>query len=219
MRNGSRARAVAEIRQTATGAAVAHSAGGSPTCQPWQDGAESVRQVARTETGTAALQSLVDGRETATDWEGHPLPSPLPNRHGGAWEQVYPGSEEQLAPMRAALRSLLRGCPVADDVVLVMSELAANAIRHSRSGREGGTFTARLQHVPGRYVLGEIEDGGSDWGGDLQRSAREASGLYILLQLAADSGVSGDQRKRVVWFRIPCPADGGTRVPGKAAAA
>ena len=85
-------------------------------------------------------------------------------------------------------------------------ELAANAVRASRE--RGGTFTARLLHVPGDYVLGEIEDGGSIWDGDLEGSARDASGLFVVLNLTSACGVAADGCKRVVWFRIHYPADG-----------
>jgi hypothetical protein len=103
---------------------------------------------------------------------------------------------------------------VADDVILLMSELGANAIRHSRSGKDDGTFTARLLYVPGQYVLGEIEDGGSGWSGDLHGSARDASGLDLLLKLSAACGVFGNWSKHVVWFRLPDhAADAGLAVP------
>jgi hypothetical protein len=57
-------------------------------------------------------------------------------------------------------------------------------------------------------VLGEIADGGSDWDGDLQRSARDASGLYLVLALAAACGVSGGRHGRTVWFRVHYPSSG-----------
>jgi hypothetical protein len=91
---------------------------------------------------------------------------------------------------------------MADDVILLMSELGANAVRHSDSGRDGGTFTARLVDLPGEYVLGVVEDGGSDWDGDFPRSARNASGLHLVQALSADCGVYGGRSKRAVWFRI-----------------
>jgi hypothetical protein len=100
-----------------------------------------------------------------------------------------------------------------DDVVLLMSELAGNAVRHSRSGRDGGTFTARVLDVPGQYVLGEVVDGGSDWDGNLEGSSRDASGLYVLLALSAACGVSGGRHGRAVWFRMRYPrADGSLSV-------
>ena len=156
-------------------------------------------------TGQAATRNAENGRGTAAS--GQPLPlSPMATGHPGiAWEQAYPGTENQLTDVRAALRPLLRSCPMADDVLLIMHELAANAVRHSKSREAGGTFTARLLDIPGEYVLGEIEDDGSNWDGDLHGSARDASGLYLLLALSAACGVSGERWKRVVWFGLHYP--------------
>lgn len=147
---------------------------------------------------------------------GHPLPSSVTGRRGGWWEQAFPGTADQLQLVRAAVGQILAGCPMADDVVLLVSELAANAVRHSGSSRVGGTFTARLLDVPGQWVLGEVVDGGSSWDGDLERSARDASGLQILLALSAACGVSGGRHGRAVWFRVHYPR--ATRVPAPPAA-
>src|SRR5260370_40129184 len=65
------------------------------------------------------------------------------------WEQVVRGTPDQLCPARAALRAFLDGCPATDDVALLVTELAANAIAPSASGRPGGTFTVRVGHVHG----------------------------------------------------------------------
>lgn len=163
--------------------------------------------VPRAATEQAVMRAHGVGREMTPS--GHPLPPSTNGRRGGWWEQVFPGTADQLGFVRAVAGQLLAGCPMADDIVLLMSELSANAVRHSGSGRDGGTFTARLLDVPGHYVLGEIVDGGSDWDGDLQRSARDASGLYVLLALSAACGVSGGRHGRAVWFRVHYPdADG-----------
>ena len=58
---------------------------------------------------------------------------------------------------------LLRGCPMADDVILCASELAANAAIHSRSRLPGGTFTVRAKISPGDYAWIEVEDNGGPW--------------------------------------------------------
>jgi hypothetical protein len=122
------------------------------------------------------------------------------------WEHPYPGTTDQVRHVRAALRKFLAGCPVADDVVHLLSELSANAIAHSDSGNSGGTFTVRAQHFPNSYVRGEVEDQGSTWDGNLSRSASHPHGLYLLLALAADCGTIqvGDQA-RIVWFRLDEP--------------
>ncbi len=73
---------------------------------------------------------------------------------------TYPGSTEQIRAVRAALRPLLRDCPVADEVILCASELAANAALHSRSRLPGGTFTVRASINLGRQAQIEVEDDG-----------------------------------------------------------
>jgi hypothetical protein len=69
-----------------------------------------------------------------------------------SWEQTYPGTASQLRHVRSALREFLGDCPVADDAVCLLSELSANAVLHSDSGKTGGTFIVRAQHALNRYV-------------------------------------------------------------------
>jgi anti-sigma regulatory factor (Ser/Thr protein kinase) len=122
------------------------------------------------------------------------------------WEQPYPGTPDQVWYVRAALREFLGDCPVADDVVHLLSELSANAIAHSDSGRRGGTFIVRAEDFLNDYVWGEVEDQGSTWDGNLSRSARHPHGLYLLERLASDYGVERISRVHVVWFRIDYPS-------------
>ena len=121
------------------------------------------------------------------------------------WEAVYPGTADQLGRVRTELRPLLRDCPMADDIILLISELAANAITHSDSGQPGGTFTVRVSHHPGGHVRAEIQDGGSRWDGDLARSARPPHGLYLLLTLSAQCGTDQGARCRTTWLRVDYP--------------
>lgn len=99
----------------------------------------------------------------------------------GTWQQVFPGTPDRLRQVRAALRTLLDGCPVTDDVALLVTELAANAIAHSGSGRPGRTLTVRVRHLHGHHVRAEVQDAGSDWHGDIAGSATHPHGLYLLL--------------------------------------
>ena len=61
----------------------------------------------------------------------------------GAWlvttpkRRVFPGRPDQVAHARRFVARALGGCPVADDALLCASELASNAIRHTRTGRSG----------------------------------------------------------------------------------
>jgi serine/threonine-protein kinase RsbW len=121
------------------------------------------------------------------------------------WKRIYPGDPGQARHLRAALRPLLDGCPPADDVILIVSELAANAIAHSDSGQPSGTFTVRLHHDDG-HIRAEVQDQGSSWDGDLFAAARPPHGLYLVATLAAACGTAaGPGRSRLVWARIHYP--------------
>ena len=137
--------------------------------------------------------------------------APLLREHAAwAWEQAFPGTLEQVRRVRGAVRPLLRDCPGADDLVLIVSELSANASAHSRSSRPGGKFTVRLRHLPCYCVHGEVEDEGSTWDGNLDASARNASGLFLVLKFASACGVApGTANGHVVWFRRECSVRSG----------
>jgi hypothetical protein len=70
----------------------------------------------------------------------------------------------------------------------------------------GGTFTVRVSHVPGDHVRAEVQDAGSEWHGDIPRSASHPHGLYLLVALASACGTGGSGRSRTVWFRLDEPA-------------
>jgi transcriptional regulator with XRE-family HTH domain len=69
----------------------------------------------------------------------------------------------QVGRAREFLRRVLAGFPVADDLVLICSELAANAVVHSDSARPGGQFTVRAEVREGDYAWVEVEDQGGRW--------------------------------------------------------
>ena len=107
--------------------------------------------------------------------------------------------------MRAALGRALDGCPVADDILLCASELAANAILHSDSGKADGTFTILAEISPGESVLLKVEDDGGPW---LERN-REPSGgrgLGIVSALASACGFRRGGHGRTAWARFAWPA-------------
>ena len=54
-----------------------------------------------------------------------------------SWEQSYPGTADQLRHVRSAIRGFLGSCPVVDDAVYLLSELCANAVVHTDSGKDG----------------------------------------------------------------------------------
>jgi len=91
-----------------------------------------------------------------------------------------------------------------DAATLLTSEIVTNAIRHTKSGVDGGTVTIVVIGVP-RGVLIEIIDEGSASTpivkGDLY--AAEGHGLFLVQHLAAQWGYLRDPAGTTVWFHLP----------------
>src|SRR5260370_30399934 len=85
---------------------------------------------------------------------------------------TYPGTTKQIRAVRADLRGLLGDCPMADDMILCASELAANSAIHSRSRLSGGIFTVRATISPSNYAWVEVEASGGPWAPAIGHSPR-----------------------------------------------
>jgi len=127
--------------------------------------------------------------------------APMPLR---ACAFSFPGRSEQVRYARAFIRRFLDGHPAADDAVLLLSELAANACAHSASGEPGGVFMVRVQVGDGGRVHVEVEDQGSSWGGSF-KEVKSPHGLYLLRSLAAECGTRPGARGWVTWFVLGRP--------------
>jgi serine/threonine-protein kinase RsbW len=119
-------------------------------------------------------------------------------------EITYPGAAEHIRRVRNDLRPLLAGCPMADEIILCASELAANAALHSNSRQPGGTFTVHAEISLGHYARIEIEDDGGPWTPTTTNSAGH-HGLDIVRTLATDWGTKGDHTTRTTWARFDWP--------------
>jgi serine/threonine-protein kinase RsbW len=120
---------------------------------------------------------------------------------------AYPGKPEQVQRVRADLRGILSGCPIADETILVASELAANAVTHSNSRQPGGRFIVRAEVCPADYVWVEVEDQGGTWAGQQPGDGRH-HGLDIVQAIAGDGnwGIDGDATLgHVAWARLDWP--------------
>ena len=128
------------------------------------------------------------------------------------WSRAFPATPAHVREARKFLRAALDGCPVADDVVLCASELAANSCLHSASGKAGGTFTVRAEVHEGDYAWIEVEDSGGPWNQHAHSDGRP-HGLDIVRAYAADFGIDGDPLTGwAVWARIDwSPASGPAR--------
>lgn len=115
----------------------------------------------------------------------------------------YPGRAEHAGAVRRFVADELAGSPVQDDAVLCVSELAANAIVHSRSGLPGGQFEVRIFRHPAGHVRVEVTDQGGLWAPDPGGRENHGRGLLIVSRLANDWGIVGDgQTGRTAWFEL-----------------
>jgi serine/threonine-protein kinase RsbW len=119
------------------------------------------------------------------------------------FERAYLGTIEQVREVCADMTAITDGYPLSDDLVLIASELATNAIVHSRSGRPAGSFTVRVTIYPDDYAWVEVVDQGGEWASDERRH-----GLTALASIAGEGnwGVDGDEACHVAWFRLDWPA-------------
>jgi anti-sigma regulatory factor (Ser/Thr protein kinase) len=122
------------------------------------------------------------------------------------FERAYPGTIDQPRKVRADLAKIAGRSPIIDSLELLASELAANAVAHSRSRNPGGTFTVRATLYPGDYAWVEVIDEGGPWaaGKDDDEHGR---GLAVVAAIAGDGnwGIEGDNSCRIAWFRLDWP--------------
>jgi anti-sigma regulatory factor (Ser/Thr protein kinase) len=127
---------------------------------------------------------------------------------GQSWRRVFPGDERQLRELRRWLADVLPDAPERDDVVSVASELSANAIKHTASGR-GGAFAVEVvwQRQPGTVWLAVADGGAPQEPREVNNPMGEhGRGLMLVHGLSARTGTAGDQHSRVVWAEIPWQA-------------
>jgi serine/threonine-protein kinase RsbW len=120
------------------------------------------------------------------------------------WARTYPAVPAEVAGVRRFLAGLLDAGPAADDAVLCLSELASNAIVHSRSREPGGSFTVRVQ-LTGQHLRVEVSDQGGRWHPRTPPGPDEPSGrgLLIVGELASRWGCEGHRRSGwTVWFEM-----------------
>jgi anti-sigma regulatory factor (Ser/Thr protein kinase) len=113
---------------------------------------------------------------------------------------MFPGQREQVGQARAFLAAFLGGWTRADDAVLLIGELGANAVVHTGSGAPGGLFTVRAS-LSGAWLQAEVEDQGSSWNGHLE-DAECPHGLFLLRQLTARCGTRRTRTGWVTWFEL-----------------
>jgi anti-sigma regulatory factor (Ser/Thr protein kinase) len=149
--------------------------------------------------------ALAGGHEVTTTQCRSATGVVAPGRPASILEQSYAGQIEAARRVRPLLRAFLNHCSVADALVTVVWELAANACLYSDSALPGGHFSVRVHDFPGDHVYADVQDEGSDWDADLATAASCPHGLFLLQQLGATYGTAGGRRGRIIWFTIDYP--------------
>jgi len=137
---------------------------------------------------------------------GHDVGDPARVRY----QQVFPGTEQQIRELRRWLTDRLPDCGTRDDIITIAAELATNAVKHTASGR-GGWFTVEVSWHTAAVRIAVADQGatsGPRLTGDLDPLAESGRGLQVVSGLSACAGVAGGRDGRLVWAEVPWPGRG-----------
>lgn len=137
-------------------------------------------------------------------------PTPL------CWRRVFPGRAVKARAARAFVGCLLDGWPALDDVLLAVDELVVNAIRHTKSGQDGGWFTVEVRCAGDLVVVSVGDQGGPDEPAarDADLFAESGRGLRTISRTARSWGWHGNESGRTVSAVFARGADLADSRPG-----
>ncbi|MFD0890108.1 ATP-binding protein [Streptosporangium algeriense] len=128
----------------------------------------------------------------------------LSEHDGGERILHLEGSPDQVGRARKLISAALgRDNPLHDDCVLLTSEIATNAVVHSRSG-DGGMFTVTVTHWAGGVRV-SVRDDGSAEVPCLCHTPADATGgrgLPLLEALSHSWGFTREAGTNLVWFEL-----------------
>ena len=119
----------------------------------------------------------------------------------------FPGEARQVAAARQFVGRTLGGCPARDRLLTCVSELAANAVEHTRSGA-GGTFTVAVGRPRSGVAFVAVTDAGGPGEptlGDAGELAEAGRGLALVAAFSSRWGYRGTARGRTVWAEATWP--------------
>lgn len=93
---------------------------------------------------------------------------------------------------------MLHGCPIVDDVLLVVDELVVNALRHTRSGQGGGTFAVEIRQQYAEVVVTDQGCATEPTPTDAEELAESGRGLRTVSLLATSWGWHGNTAGRTI---------------------
>jgi serine/threonine-protein kinase RsbW len=128
--------------------------------------------------------------------------------------RAFPGRADQITRARDFTKRVLGSSPVVDDAVLLVSELATNALEHTSTGN-GGQFEVTIYRDKPSLLIG-VTDNGSDRTpapGTLNPESETGRGLGLVELIAHRWGHCRGKHGRTVWFELIEPATGEKLLP------
>ncbi|GAB3493887.1 ATP-binding protein [Nocardiopsis coralliicola] len=135
----------------------------------------------------------------------------------------YPGEPGSVAEARIFVRSTLGLCPalgadLLDAAELLVSEIASNAVRHTRSGEDGGRFGVEVWLRDGRATVAVHDEGPRETGArtrprvhplSADAAAEGGRGLALVEAIAQEWSTYSAAGGRAVVFSVAPGGAGG----------
>ena len=129
-----------------------------------------------------------------------------------SWRMTFDGRPDQARAVRRLVAALLHGCAFLDDVLLAVDEMVVNALRHTRSGEPGGSFTVEIRRwsdakEPDLVAVAVLDQGGpgEPAATDADELAESGRGLRTVSLTAASWGWFGNPSGRTVTAVFTAP--------------
>ncbi|MFI9727214.1 ATP-binding protein [Streptomyces sp. NPDC052092] len=120
------------------------------------------------------------------------------------WCRAFPGLAEEVANARRFVAALLDERGPVEDAVLIVSELATNAVRHSLSGSVGGWFLVVVGLGDDLVRIEVVDQGGPRVPHlcDVTSQEEGGRGLVLIAGCAKGWGVKNWPEGRSVWAEL-----------------
>jgi anti-sigma regulatory factor (Ser/Thr protein kinase) len=117
--------------------------------------------------------------------------------------RTFPGHPSQIGHAREFTRRVLESCPVLDEAVLLVSELATNALEHTATGT-GGSFEITILTCETSLMIAVTDSGSPQTPapGNLDPESETGRGLGLVEILSQRWGHCGGRHGRTVWFEL-----------------
>jgi anti-sigma regulatory factor (Ser/Thr protein kinase) len=118
--------------------------------------------------------------------------------------RAFPGRPDQIAHARDFTRRVLGACPALDEAVLLVSELATNAIEHTATASVG-SFDVTIYMGESSLLITVTDDGSANIPVPVHPAdslAETGRGLGLVELIADRWGHCGDEHGRTVWFEL-----------------